>query len=153
RPKRCELFWAKPDLACVPVTAAAHLESQRGDAAFFAQTNLSTCGFTRQITLLDNIAPRALQFIGQPLQQKFAFNFPIVCCWTVVLHEANMLNAMSLLSRFSRRRKFRWNALSATACFSLLIISSLANIIEACYSALKRARAGRTRVARVPRQG
>jgi hypothetical protein len=52
--------------------------------------------------LFDDIAPRAPQFIGQPLKQKFAFNFPIVCYSTVVWHKANMLNATSLLSRISR---------------------------------------------------
>ena len=109
-PKRGELFWAKPDLAFFPVAAAAHFESQRCGAAFFAETDLSTCGITRQITLIDNVASR-LQVLGQPLQQKFAFNFSILCCWAVLLHKANMLNAMSLLSRFSR-----W--LLLTPCFS-----------------------------------
>ncbi len=110
-PKRGELFWAKPDLAFFPVAAAAHFESQRCGAAFFAETDLSACGFARQIALFDNVTPRALQCIGQPFKQKFAFNFSIVCCWTVVLHKANMLNAKSLLSRFSR-----W--LLLTPCFS-----------------------------------
>jgi len=102
RPKRIELFWAEPDLAFFPVCAAAHLESQRCGRAFSAETDLSACGLTRQITLIDNVAPRAFQFIGQPLKQKFAFNFSIVCCSSNFLHKANMLNAMSLLSRFSR---------------------------------------------------
>src|SRR5439155_13567149 len=101
-PKRCELLWAKPDLAFFPVAATAHFESQRCGAAFFAETDLSAYGFARQITLFDNVTPRALQFIGQPLKQKFAFNFPIVYCWTVVWHKANMLNVTSLVSRFSR---------------------------------------------------
>ena len=105
RPKRIELFWAEPDLAFFPVCTAAHLESQRCGRAFFAQTDLSACGLTRQITLIDNVAPRAIQPIRQPSKQKFAFNFSIVCCSTIFLHKVNMLNAMSLLSRFSRWRE------------------------------------------------
>jgi hypothetical protein len=104
-PKRVELFWAEPDLAFFPVCAAAHLESQRCSRAFLAETDLSACGFTRQITLIDNIAPRSVQLIRQPLKQKFAFNFPIVSCSSTFLHKANMLNAMSLLSRFSHTEK------------------------------------------------
>ena len=60
RPERGKLFWAEPDLAFLPVCAAAHLESQRCGLAFFAETHLSAGRFTRQITLLDNVAPRAL---------------------------------------------------------------------------------------------
>jgi hypothetical protein len=105
RPKRIELFWAEPDLAFFPVCTATDLESQRCGRALFAETDLSACGLTRQITLIDNVAPRAFQFIGQPLKQKFAFDFPIVCCASIFLHKANMLNAMSLLSRFSRWRE------------------------------------------------
>ena len=105
RPKRIELFWAEPDLAFFPVTTAAHLESQRCGRAFFAETDLSACGLTRQITLIDNVAPRAIQLIRQPPKQKFAFNFPIVYCSSIFLHKVNMLNAMSLLSRFSRWRE------------------------------------------------
>jgi hypothetical protein len=52
--------------------------------------------------LIDNVAPRAIQLIRQPPKQKFAFNFPIVYCSSIFLHKVNMLNAMSLLSRFSR---------------------------------------------------
>jgi len=115
-PKRVELFWTELDLAFFPVTTAAHLESQRGGRAFFAETNLPACRFTRQITLIDNIAPRAIQLVWQPLKQKFAFNFPIVCCSSIFLHKANMLNAMSLLSRFSRLRDTIWNALSLKRC-------------------------------------
>jgi len=63
RPKRVELFWAQPDLAFFPVSAASHLESQRCARAFFAETDLSACGFTRQITLIDNVAARAVQLI------------------------------------------------------------------------------------------
>jgi hypothetical protein len=99
------LFWAEPDLAFFPVTTAAHLESQRCDVAFFADPDLSACGFTRQVTLLDNVTARAVHPIGQALEQKFAFNFPIVCSTSVLLHEANMLNAMRLVSRFSRWRE------------------------------------------------
>jgi len=62
-PKRVELFWAQPDLAFFPVSAASHLESQRCARAFFAETDLSACGFTRQITLIDNVAARAVQLI------------------------------------------------------------------------------------------
>ncbi len=102
RPKRVELFWTEPDLAFFPVCPAAHLESQRCSRAYFAETDLSACGFTRQITLIDNVAPRAIQFIRQSVKQKFAFNFPIICCSSIFLHKANMLNATGLLSRFSR---------------------------------------------------
>jgi hypothetical protein len=110
-PKRVELFWTEPDLAFFAVSTTAHLESQRCSRAFFAETDLSACGFTRQITLIDNVAPRAIQLIRQPPKQKFAFNFPIICCSRIFLHKANMLNATSLLSRFSR-----W--LLLTPCFS-----------------------------------
>jgi hypothetical protein len=40
--------------------------------------------------------------IGQLLKQKFAFNFPIVSRQIVHLHKVRILNAMDLLSRFSR---------------------------------------------------
>jgi hypothetical protein len=102
-PKSVKLLWAEPDLAFFPVSTPAYLESQRCSRAFFAETDLSTCGFTRQITLIDNVAPRAIQLIRQPPKQKFAFNFPIICCSSIFLHKINMLNAMTLLSRFSRR--------------------------------------------------
>jgi hypothetical protein len=46
--------------------------------------------------------PPALQLIGHLLKQKFAFNFPIVSRQIVHLHKVRMLNAMDLLSRFSR---------------------------------------------------
>jgi hypothetical protein len=82
--------------------AAAYLEGQRGYRAFFPETDLSACGFTRQVTLIDNVAPRPLHVIWQPLKQKFAFNFPIISCSRIFWHKVNMLNAMSLLSRFSR---------------------------------------------------
>jgi hypothetical protein len=110
------LFWAQPDLAFFPVTTPAHLESQRGGRAFFAETNLPACGFTCQITLIDNVAPRPIQLVWQPFKQKFAFNFPIVCYPSIFLHKAKMLNAMSLLSRFSRWRETMWNALSLKHC-------------------------------------
>jgi len=55
--------------------------------------------------LIENIAPRAQQVIRQPFKQKFAFNFPIVSRWTVAWHKANMLNAMSPLSRFHALKK------------------------------------------------
>jgi len=95
------LFWAQPDLAFFPVTAPADLESQRCGRAFFAETDLSACGLTRQITLIDNVAPRAIQLIRQPSKQKFAFNFPIVCCPSIFLHKANMLNAMLAVEIFA----------------------------------------------------
>jgi hypothetical protein len=104
RPKRGELFRAEPDLAFFPMASAAHLERQRCNVAFFAETDLSACGFTCQITLLDNVAPRALQSIRLPPKQKLAFNFLIVLCPTVLLHKINMLNAMKLVSR-KRQRK------------------------------------------------
>jgi hypothetical protein len=104
-PKRVELFWTEPDLAFFPVSTTAHLESQRRSRAFFAETDLSACEFTGQITLINNVAPRAVQLIRQSSKQKFAFNFPIICCSSIFLHKANMLNAMSLLSRFSRSEK------------------------------------------------
>jgi hypothetical protein len=104
-PKRIELFWAEPDLAFFPVSAPAHLKGQCCSRAFLAETDLSTRGFTRQIPLIDNVAPRAIQLIWQSLEQKFAFNFSIICCSSIFLHKVNMLNAMNLLSRFSRSEK------------------------------------------------
>jgi hypothetical protein len=103
-PKRVELFWAEPDLAFFAVSTATHLESQRCSRAFFAEPDLSARGFTRQVTLINNVAPRAIQLIRQPPKQKFAFNFPIICRPSIFLHKTNMLNAMSLLSR-SRSEK------------------------------------------------
>src|SRR6516162_1091980 len=46
--------------------------------------------------------PRALQLVGQLPKQEFAFNFSIVSRLIVDLHKVRMLNAMDLLSRFSR---------------------------------------------------
>ena len=102
RPKSRELFRTELDLAFFTMCAATDLESQRHSFAFFSETNLSACGFGRKITLLDNVMPRALQLIGQLSKQKFAFNFPIVSRPIVHLHKVRMLNAMDLLSRFSR---------------------------------------------------
>ena len=101
-PKCGELFRTELDLAFFTMCAATDLESQRHSFAFFSETNLSACGFGRKITLLDNVMPRALQLIGQLSKQKFAFNFPIVSRPIVHLHKVRMLNAMDLLSRFSR---------------------------------------------------
>jgi hypothetical protein len=118
RPKRVELFWTKPDLAFFPMSTPPHLESQRCSRAFFAETDLSAGGFTRQVTLVYNIASRAIQLVRQPPKQKFAFNFPIICGASILWHKANMLNAMSLLSRFSQSEKVWWDALSSTHCCS-----------------------------------
>ncbi len=102
-PKLGELFWTELDLAFFPVRAATYLESERRSFAFFSETHLSACRFCRQITLLDNVMPRALQLIGQLPKQEFAFNFSIVSRLIFDLHKVRMLNAMDLLSRFSRR--------------------------------------------------
>src|SRR5438270_8115873 len=56
-------FWTEPDLAFFPVRAATDLESERHSFAFFAETNLSACGFGRQITLFNDVMARALQLI------------------------------------------------------------------------------------------
>jgi hypothetical protein len=63
--------------------------------------------------------PPALQLIRQLLKQKFAFNFPIVSRQIVHLHKVRMLNAMDLLSRFSRNigltLNFNGNQASSTS--------------------------------------
>jgi hypothetical protein len=86
-PKLGELFPTEPDLAFFPMCAATDLESERRCFAFLAETNLSARRFCRQITLVDNVMPPALQLIRQLLQQKFAFNFPIVSRQIVQSHK------------------------------------------------------------------
>jgi hypothetical protein len=132
------------------VRAAAYFESQRCGLAFLAKTDLSACGFTRQVTLLDNVTTRAPQFVGQPLKQKFAFDFPIVYCPSIFLHNANMLNATSLLSRFSRWRENPVNALPKS-----LKIGFTAGIGDSGYKnwMIKSVRAGKIRVMRLRLQG
>src|SRR5206468_1713144 len=71
---------------------------------FFTETNLSACRFGRQITLSYRIVAAALEVLWQQPNQKFAFNFPIVPRLVVDSHKMSMLNAMDLLSRFSRTR-------------------------------------------------
>src|SRR2546430_17739661 len=104
RPKLGELFRTKPDLAFFPVRAATDLESERRGFSFLAETNLSACRVGRQITLLNNVMPRALELIGRLLKQKFAFNFPIVSRLVVDSHKVRILNAMDLLSRISHSK-------------------------------------------------
>jgi hypothetical protein len=87
RPKRGELFRAEPDLAFFPVRAATHLESQRRSFAFFSETDLSARRFCRQITLVDNVMPQAVQFLRELPDQKFAFNFPVVSRQIVQSHK------------------------------------------------------------------
>jgi len=101
-PERGELFRAESDLAFFPVYASAHFESERCSFAFFTETDLSAGGFGRQITLRYRIVPPVLEFLRQQPNQKFAFNFPIVSRPIADLHKVSMLNAIDLLSRFSR---------------------------------------------------
>ena len=56
-------FGLSLNLAFFPVRAATDLESERHSFAFFAETNLSACGFGREIPMLNNVMPRALQLI------------------------------------------------------------------------------------------
>src|SRR5881396_185389 len=99
-PKRSELSRAKPDLAFFPMRAAANFESKRCSFALFSKPNMPASGFGRQVTLRDWIMATALQFLRELLNQKFAFNFPIVS--RPIPHKAEILNATGLLSRFSR---------------------------------------------------
>jgi len=102
RPERGELFWAKLDLAFFPVCASAHFESERRGFSFSTQPHVSACALDCQITLRDRIVRPVLEFLRQPLNQKFAFDFPILRRSIVRLHKMEMLNAMDSLSRFSR---------------------------------------------------
>src|SRR6266478_305924 len=86
-PKRSKLFRTEPDLAFFPVCAATHFKRKRCGFAFFAETNLPAGGFGRQITLRYRIVPPALEILRQLLNQKFAFNFPIVSRQIVQSHE------------------------------------------------------------------
>ena len=65
---------------------------------------MSAGRFGRQITLRYWIVPPALEVLRELLKQKFAFNFPIVSRLIVHLHKVRMLNAVDLLSRFSRSK-------------------------------------------------
>src|SRR5436190_5461070 len=77
-PERGELFWAELDLTLFPMCAAAHLESQRRGLPFFAKTHMSAPGFCRQITLCDEVTPRALDLVRQPPDQILPFDLAAV---------------------------------------------------------------------------
>jgi hypothetical protein len=96
------LFWTEPDLAFLAVCAPANLKSERRGLAFLSQTHVSATRLIREVALRDLKPSRTQNFRGQSLNQKFAFDFPIVWRSTLFLHKAKMLNAMSLVSRFSR---------------------------------------------------
>ena len=87
RPERCKLFWAELDLALFPVCPTANFESERRGFALFPKANMPASGLGGQITLRDLIMATVLQFIGQLPNQKFAFNFPVLCRATVLLHK------------------------------------------------------------------
>src|SRR5437773_138245 len=95
RPQRCKLLWAELDLAFFPMRASPHFEGERCSFALLSKPNMSASWFGRQVTLRDLIMTTVLQLIRDLLNQKFAFNFPIV-------HKAEIVNATGLLSRFSR---------------------------------------------------
>ena len=58
--------------------------------------------FRGQIALGNDTASRLLQSLRELFQQKLAFDFPAVWRSTILLHKVKMLNATSLVSRFSR---------------------------------------------------
>src|SRR5690242_1614076 len=105
RPQRGKLFCAKLDLELFAMSATSYLKGQRCSLALFSKTDLSACRFCCQVTLRDWIMAAALQFLRQPLDQKFAFNFPILSRPIVHSHKAEILNATALVSRFSRGQK------------------------------------------------
>jgi hypothetical protein len=53
--------------------------------------------------LLDNEAPRPLEVIRQPFDQKFSLNFAIVSRSMISSHKRNIVNVMRSVSRLSRR--------------------------------------------------
>src|SRR5436309_8757355 len=99
-PQRSKLLWAELDLAFFPMRASPHFEGERCSFALFSKPNMSASGFGSQVTLRNWIMATALQFLRERLNQKFAFNFPIVS--RPIPHKAEILNATGLLSRFSR---------------------------------------------------
>jgi hypothetical protein len=95
------LFWAEPDLAFLAVCATADLKSERRGLAFLSQTHVPATRLVREVALRDLKPPRTQNFRRQSLNQKFALDFLIVWRSTVFSHKAKMLNATSLVSRFS----------------------------------------------------
>src|SRR5439155_24969839 len=111
RPERCELFRAQFDFAFFAVSAPTDLERQRRATACLSEADLSAGRFACQITLLDNKTSRPFQVIRRPFDQKFSFNFAIVSRSIDPSHELNILDAVGVVSRLSRRQ--RSNELSA----------------------------------------
>jgi len=58
--------------------ASPHFEGERCSFALLSKPNMSASWFGRQVTLRDLIMTTVLQLIRDLLNQKFAFNFPIV---------------------------------------------------------------------------
>jgi len=102
-PERRELLLAQFDLAFFAMAAPTDLKCQRRSLVCFSKPYLSACGFCGQITLLDNEAPRPLEVIRQPFDQKFSLNFSIVSRLMISSHKRNIVNVMRSVSRLSRR--------------------------------------------------
>ena len=102
-PERRELLLAQFNLAFFAMAAPTDLKCQRRSLVCFSKPYLSACGFRGQITLLDNEAPRPLEVIRQPFDQKFSLNFAIVSRSMISSHKRNIVNVMRSVSRLSRR--------------------------------------------------
>src|SRR5206468_11156713 len=115
---------AQFDFAFFAMAVPTDLECEGRSVPRLSQANLSTSRIGRQITLLDNEAPRPLEIIRQPCDQKFSLNFAIVSRSSVSSHKLEIVNAMRSVSRLSRCEVERvvLNAL-ATACGLCRLIS------------------------------
>src|SRR5205807_1466617 len=90
-PQRGELFRTQLDLTFFAGVAAADLESKRRSLSLFSQTNVSSSGLVREISLRNRITPETVESRRQLFDEKFALNFTAVSRWVVHCNRTALL--------------------------------------------------------------
>lgn len=101
-PKCRKLLRRESDFALLTMIVPPDLKSESCSLVCLSKSYLSSCGFGRQITLLDNEMARSLEVTRQRFNQKLSFNFPMVSRHLQSSHKLNIVSVAYSVSSLSR---------------------------------------------------